>query len=304
MSAPPILFDRALHRRRLDRAAPRYGAAGFLKARAAEDAVLRLETIMRSFDRAVDLGARDGAFARALETSDARARIGALIETDLSHAMLSGRSGPRVQVDEERLPFRSESLDLIVSLLALHWTNDLPGSLVQIRRALRPDGLFIGALFGGATLTELRQSLVLAETEVTGGSAPRVSPFADTPDAAALLQRAGFALPVADIDRVQTAYGHPLELLADLRAMGESNVLLDPARRPLTRSVLARTFEIYAERFSRADGRILATFEIVTMTGWAPHPDQQRPLRPGSARMRLADALGVKERPAGEKPGG
>ncbi len=207
-----------------------------------------------------------------------------------------------MQLDEERLPFRDESLDLMVSSLALHWTNDLPGALVQIRRALRPDGLFIGSLFGGATLTELRQSLIQAESELTGGAGARISPFADTPDTAALLQRAGFALPVADIDRVQASYGHPLQLLRDLRAMGEGNVLA--VRGPLPRRVLARACELYIERFSRPDGRVTATFEIITMTGWSPHPDQQQPLRPGSARMRLADALGVREQSAGEKPGG
>ncbi len=302
MSAPPILFDRALLRRRLDRAACGFGAAGFLKARAAEDAMLRLEAIMRSFDVAVDLGARDGSFARALALSDARSRIGLLIQSDLSLAMLARSGGPRVQLDEERLPFRDESLDLVVSSLALHWTNDLPGALVQIRRALRPDGLFIGSLFGGATLTELRQSLIQAESELTGGAGARISPFADTPDTAALLQRAGFALPVADIDRVQASYGHPLQLLRDLRAMGEGNVLA--VRGPLPRRVLARACELYIERFSRPDGRVTATFEIITMTGWSPHPGQQQPLRPGSARMRLADALGVREQSAGEKPGG
>jgi SAM-dependent methyltransferase len=302
MSAPPILFDRALHRRRLDRAASGFSAAGFLKARAAEDAVQRLEAIMRSFSVAVDLGARDGAFARALAGSPAQGKIGLLIEADLSGPMLGGRPGPRLQLDEERLPFAEESLDLVVSTLALHWTNDLPGALIQIRRALKPDGAFIGAIFGGATLTELRQSLMQADAEVSGGAGPRISPFADVLDAAALLQRAGFALPVADVDRVQVGYAHPMELIRDLRAMGESNVLTE--RRPLSRRVLARACEVYAERFARPGGRITATFEIVTMTGWAPHPDQQKPLRPGSAKMRLADALGVKERSAGEKAGG
>jgi SAM-dependent methyltransferase len=303
MSSPSALFDRDLHRRRLDRAAKGYGRAGFLKARAAEDAVMRLEAIMRSFATAVDLGARDGAFARALRQSPARERIGRLIETDLSLPMLAGREGVRLQADEERLPFADASLDLVVSTLALHWTNDLPGALIQIRRALKPDGLFIGAILGGATLTELRQCLLQAETEIRGGAGLRVSPFADMIDAAGLLQRAGFALPVADIDRVQTSYADPLALLADVRAMGESNVLVDRDRRPLTRAALARACEIYADRFSRSDGRVSATFEIITMTGWAPHPEQQQPLRPGSARTRLADALGVKEWPAGEKAG-
>ncbi len=292
-AAPPLLFDRALHRRRLERAAAGFSGAGFLKARAAEDAVLRLETIMRSFAVAVDLGARDGAFARALAASPALQKIGLLIETDLSAAMLAGRGGVRVQVDEERSPFREESLDLVVSGLALHWTNDLPGALIQIRQALRPDGLFLGAILGGSSLTELRQSLTEAEIELTGGAGPRVSPLADVQDAAHLLQRAGFALPVADIDRVEVAYAHPLELIRDLRAMGEANALADRPR-PLSRQALARAFEIYQQRFSRPDGRVRATFEIIAMTGWAPHPDQQQPLRPGMARTRLADGFGVK----------
>jgi SAM-dependent methyltransferase len=304
MSTPPRLFDRALHRLRLDRAAPRYGQADFLKARAAADVTERLEVIMRSFPLAVDLGARTGAFARALAQSPARERVGLLIETDLSARMLAGRGGPRVQADEERLPFAEESLDLIVSTLALHWTNDLVGALIQIRQALKPDGLFIGVLMGGSSLTELRQSLLAAEAELSEGAGLRVSPFADALDAAGLLQRAGFALPVADADRVTVRYSHPLRLIADLKAMGETNVLTDRARQPLGRAVLARAAEIYAERFSDPDGRVRATFDLVIMTGWAPHPDQQQPLRPGSAKMRLADALGTREIPAGEKPGG
>lgn len=300
---PPILFDRALHRRRLDRAAAGYDRAAFLKHRAAEDAVVRLEAIMRRFPLAVDLGARDGAFAHALEGSDAREKIDWLVETDLSATMLATRPGPRLVVDEERLPFAPASLDLVVSTLALHWTNDLVGSLIQIRRALKPDGLFIGAILGGATLTELRQSLLEAEAELSGGAALRVSPFADAFDAAALLQRAGFALPVTDVDRVTVRYAHPLELLRDLRAMGETNVLRDRARKPLKRSVLLRAMELYQTRFAQADGRVPATFEIVTITGWAPHESQQKPLKPGSAKMRLADALGAVEQSAGEKPG-
>lgn len=294
MSAPPRLFDRDLHRRRLGRAAAGYAAADFLKRRAAEDAVARLEAIMRRFPLAVDLGARNGAFARALAASDARGKIDLLIETDLAAAMLA-RPGARVVADEERLPFAPGSLDLVVSTLALHWTNDLVGALVQARRALRPDGLLIGAFLGGATLTELRQALLAAEEELSGGASLRVSPFADAPDAGALLQRAGFALPVADVDRVTVRYAHPLELLRDLRAMGETNVLTLRPRAPMTRRLLGRALELYAERFSEADGRVKATFEIITVTGWAPHEGQQKPLKRGSAKMRLADALGTTE---------
>jgi len=257
---------------------------------------------MRGFPRAVDLGARDGAFARALAASEAAARIDLLIETDLSAPMLGRRGGLSVQMDEERLAFADQSLDLVVSTLALHWVNDLPGTLIQIRRALRPDGLFLGAILGGSTLTELRQALTEAEAELTGGAGLRIAPFADTFDAAGLLQRAGFALPVADVDRLVVRYSHPLKLIADLKAMGETNALVDRARRPLSRAVLGRACELYAARFAEPDGRVRASFDIITLTGWAPHPDQQQPLKPGTARMRLADALGSTEQSLGEKP--
>lgn len=295
MSSPPLIFDRALHRKRLDRAAAGYADADFLKRRAAEDAVARLETILRDFPRAVDLGARTGVFGQALAASDAAARVGLLVETDLSSAMLRGRDGARLAADEERLPFAPGAFDLAISTLSLHWVNDVVGALIQIRRALKPDGLFIGAFLGGATLTELRQSLMAAEAELLGGAGSRISPFADALDAAGLLQRAGFALPVADVDRVTVRYRHPLHLMADLRRMGETNVLAERHPRPLTRALVGRACEIYVERFAEPDGKVPATFEILTLTGWAPHESQQKPLRPGSAKMRLADALGVEE---------
>jgi SAM-dependent methyltransferase len=271
--APPLLFDRALHRKRLDRAAGGFAGADFLHRRAALDIAERLEPILQDFPRAVDLSARAGAFRAALAGSEAAGRVGLLIEADLSAAMLAGRDGLRVVLDEERLPFAPGSFDLAVSTLGLHWTNDVIGALIQVRRALKPDGLFIGALLGGSTLTELRQALTQAESELLGGAGSRVSPFADSRDAAGLLQRAGFAQPVADVDRVSVSYDHPLKLLADLRQMGETNVLADRHPRALTRALLARTAEIYAELFAGPDGRIPATFEIVTLTGWAPtHP--------------------------------
>ncbi len=257
----------------------------------------RLSAILRDFPLAVDLAARDGAFTRALPGTPAAARVGRVVEADLSERMLAGRAGPRLVADEERLPFAQGSLDLVVSLLSLHWTNDLVGALVQIRRALKPDGLFLGAFLGGATLTELRQSLLQAEAEVAGGAGPRVSPFADGLDAAGLLQRAGFALPVSDVDRVTVTYDHPLKLLADLRAMGETSVLHARPPRALNRRILARMSDIYLERFGDADGRVPATFEIVGVTGWAPAESQPKPLKPGSAKMRLADAIGGVEHP-------
>jgi SAM-dependent methyltransferase len=299
MSEPPRIFDRRLHGRRLARAAPRFGAADFLKRRVAADLVERLEAINRRFEIAADLGARDGAFRRALADSPAAGKIDFLVETDLSPSMLRRGHGARLAADEERLPFAPGSLGLVVSALALHWVNDLVGALIQIRLALAPDGLFMGSFLGGATLTELRGCLLAAEAELRGGAGPRVSPFADAADGAALLQRAGFALPVADTETVTARYGHPLDLLADLRAMGETSALADRPREPLTRAILGRACDLYIERFAQADGRIPATFEILTLTGWAPHPDQQKPLRPGSARTRLADALGKTEQGAG-----
>jgi SAM-dependent methyltransferase len=300
MASPPLIFDRGLHARRLARAAMTFPGAGFLKRRAAGDLVERLEAINRRFERAADLGARDGTFASALAASPAAGKVGLLVQSDLSGAMLARAGGVRVVADEERLPLAPGSLDLIVSSLALHWVNDLVGALVQIRLALAPDGLFLGALLGGATLTELRGALLAAEAEVRGGAGPRVSPFVDAADGAALLQRAGFALPVVDTDQVTVRYEHPLRLLADLRAMGETSALLERPGAPLTRAVLTRAFDLYVERHAGADGRVAATFEILTLTGWAPHPDQPQPLRRGSAKVRLADALRAAEPPAGE----
>jgi SAM-dependent methyltransferase len=266
MPAPPLLFDRALHRKRLDRAARDYPAADFLQRRAAEDVAERLAAIMRSFTVGVDLSARTGAFREALPVG----KVEFLVEADLSQRMLAGRGGARVVLDEERLPFAPGSLDLAVSTLGLHWTNDVVGALIQVRRALKPDGLFIGAFLGGVTLTELRQSLVAAESEILGGAGSRVSPFADVADAAGLMQRAGFSMPVADVDTVSVTYDHPLKLLFDLRQMGETSVLADRHPKKLTRALLDRAFEVYFERFAGSDGRVPATFEIVTLTGWAP----------------------------------
>ena len=245
MTQVPRIFDRDLHARRLARAAPGFDTADFLKRRAAADIVERLEAINRRFEIAVDLGARTGAFERALAASSATERIGFLVQSDLSGAMLSRATGARLVADEERLPFAKGGLNLIVSSLALHWVNDLVGALIQARRALAPDGLFIGALLGGATLAELRQSLLAAEAELSGGAGPRVSPFVDAADGAALLRRADFALPVIDTDTVTVRYDHPLKLMADLRAMGETNALFDRPRAPLSRRLLSRVAEIY-----------------------------------------------------------
>jgi SAM-dependent methyltransferase len=302
---PALLFDRPLHRARLERAAARLGEADFLRARAAGDAVERLLAVTRSFPLALELGARRGEFARALGAA-APSKIGTLIESDLSFRMLGrpsgARPGPRAVLDEERLPMAEGALDLVLSLLSLHWTNDLVGTLIQIRRALKPDGLFLGAVLGGATLFELRQALLEADAEADGGAGPRVSPFLDAFDGAALLQRAGFALPVADLDRVTVRYAHPLGLLRDLRAMGETGVLLERSRRPLSRARIARMSALYRERFGLPDGRIPATFDIISLSGWAPAETQPKPLAPGSARVSLKDALSAVRRERERSP--
>jgi len=304
MAQGPIIFDRMLLRARRRRAAA-LGPANFLIERVADDLGERLATVLRRFDLAVDLGSPGDAVRRVLAASG---NVGTIIAADALAQLPDGSSGAAavplmVAADEEALPFRDGSLDLVVSALALQFVNDLPGTLVQIRRALRPDGLFIAALAGGDTLTELRQSFAAAEAEIEDGVSPRVAPFADLRDLGALLQRAGFALPVTDVDRLTVRYASPLALMHDLRRMGAANALSERSRRPLRRATLARLLEIYGERFADSDGRIRATFDIVWLSGWAPHESQQRPLKPGSARTRLADALGTREVSAGEKAG-
>jgi len=266
-----------------------------LHARVAADLADRLEAIPRPFPRVLALGG-GGLFSAELKTRpDLAARIGEIIEADWA-------SGD-VIVDPEHLPFGAAAFDLIVSPLMLHAINDVPGALVQLRRALKPDGLLLASLFGGDTLSELRFSLLQAEEELHSGAGARVSPFATLQDLAHLLQRAGFALPAADREVVTVRYGEPMRLLADLRAMGETAALAERHPRALSRRVLARTFEIYRARFTDEQGRLRATFEILTATGWAPHESQQQPLKPGSAKARLADALNTSEKSTGEKAG-
>jgi SAM-dependent methyltransferase len=301
MTERPMIFDRALIRRRQRRAAA-LEPATFLLDRVAGDLAERLQAVLRQFEIAADLGTPGDAVRTALAGSRS---INTIVATRAiaELAMRENQIGPVVVADEEALPFRDASLDLVVSALALQFINDLPGTLVQIRRALKPDGLFLAALIGGETLTELRQAFAAAESEVEGGASPRVAPFADLRDLGALLQRAGFALPVTDTDRLTVRYDTVFGLMHDLRRMGASNALFDRRRTPLKRATLMHMAEIYAQRFSDADGRLRATFQIVWLSGWAPHPRQQQPLKPGSAQARLADALGTREIPAGEKAG-
>jgi SAM-dependent methyltransferase len=293
MAANPLVFDRALLRRRLARACA-LGFEPFLLDRVAADLAERLGAVLRRFDRAVDLGTPTEALRAALA---GHAAVGTLVA-----AAPLRRAAPAVIADEEALPFRDASLDLVVSALALQSVNDLPGALIQIRRALKPDGLFLAAMLGGETLGELRQSFAAAEAEIEGGLSPRVAPFADVREMGALLQRAGLALPVTDVERLIVRYASPFRLMDELRRMGATNALTERRRTPLRRATLRRMAEIYAQRFADPDGRVRATFEIIWLSGWAPHESQQKPLRPGSAQTRLADALGTREIGAGEKP--
>ncbi len=297
MSESPIIFDRALVRRRRERAL-RLGPTTFLLDRVADDMAERLAAVTRRFDLALDLGTPTQALRLALARLPS---IGTIVGTEPIASEAARQNA--VAADEEALPFRDVSLDLVVSGLALQFVNDLPGVLIQIRRALKPDGLFVGALLGGETLTELRQSFAGAESEIEGGISPRVAPFADLRDLGGLLQRAGFALPVTDVDLITSRYDSVFALMHDLRRMGATNALAARRRTMLRRDTLMRMAEIYAERFADPDGRLRATFEIVWVSGWTPHPDQQKPLKPGSAQARLADALGTREISAGEKTG-
>ncbi|HMN85674.1 MAG TPA: methyltransferase domain-containing protein [Bauldia sp.] len=296
---PPQIFDRPLldrRRRRAMRASA--DGADFLRRAVADDLLDRLAAVNRRFALAAEIGSPDGLVAARLVGSgqvDRLVRLDRLAETP---------PGPAHAVagDEEAPPFAPASLDLAVSVLALHLVNDLPGALLQVRQALKPDGLFLAALLGGDTLHELRTAFTEAELELAGGASPRVAPFAEIRALGALLQRAGFALPVVDQDRLVIRYDDAFALMRDLRAMGAASVLVERPRTPLRRAVLLRMAEIYAARFSDPDGRIRATFDVVSLSGWAPDPGQQKPLRPGSAAMRLADALGAREEPLPGEP--
>ena len=295
------VFDRRLVRRHRDRAARHLDGHDFLFHEVAERLADRLDDVTRRFPLTLDLGCHGGEIAAALR---GRGGIETLVQGDLSAAMArraAANGRPTLVADEELLPFAPESFDLVISDLSLHWVNDLPGCLLQVRQCLKPDGLFLAAMLGGDTLYELRQSLIEAEVVEAGGVGPRVSPFADLRDAGGLLQRAGFALPVIDGDRLMASYTDVLKLMRDLRGMGESNAVRERASRAINRAIVARADEIYRRRFSDAEGRLTATFQIIYLTAWAPAAGQQRALAPGSARTRLADALGTTEISAGDK---
>jgi SAM-dependent methyltransferase len=286
--AQAAVFDRNQVRRQRDRAASTLDDHSFLFDEVADRLGDRLLDVTRKFPLALDLGCHTGALGRLLGR---RGGIERLVHCDLSPAMARAAGGWSVAGDEEALPFAPQTFDLILSNLSLHWVNDLPGALVQINRALKPDGLFLATMLGGETLRELRRSFIEAEVAEEGGAGPRVSPFADVRDAGALLQRAGFALPVVDIDSITITYGDPLRLLADLRGMGETNAALARRRSVTRRATIARMIELYRERYAGPDGRVPATFQVLTLTAWRPHESQQKPLARGSGKASLADVL-------------
>jgi SAM-dependent methyltransferase len=303
MSSPVHVFDRRAVRRHRDRAARRLTAHDFLFREAASRLAERLDDINREFPLALELGAHGGILANELAQ---RRGIQTLVRCDLSTQMLrAGKKGSRcglaIASDEESLPFAPATFDLIISCLSLHWVNDLPGALIQARRCLKPDGLFLAAMFGSDTLVELRRALIEAELAESGGAGPRISPFTDVRDAGALLQRAGFALPVVDMDAITVSYRSALDLMRDLRGMGEANAAVERRRSFTRRSTILRAAAIYADRHADSSHRIPATFQVLTLTGWAPDPAQQKPLRPGSAVHRLATALDSHEVRVGEK---
>lgn len=289
------LFDRLTLRQRRDRAATTFREHDFLHREIADQLIDRLRDVKREFSSILDLGGGHGATRFAADPDFS-------VSTDLSASLLrTAALSPAVAADEEFLPFADGAFDLIMSTLSLHWVNDLPGALLQIRRSLRPDGLFIAAILGGDTLIELRRAFLDAEAETTGGTSPRTSPVADVADAGSLLQRAGFALPVVDTDTLTVTYSDMFALMRDLRGMGETNAVAARSRKFMRRDTLFAAAARYKELYADADGRISATFQIIWMTGWAPHDGQQQPLRPGSGSARLADALETEEKKTGDK---
>ena len=284
-----LIFDRALLRHKRQRNIQTHADYNFLINWAHRQMADRLRDVNRNFPLALQLG---GASDPALYKDTGK--IGHIITMDTARAS-------SVIADEEFLPFASHSLDLVYSALNLHSVNDLPGALLQIRQALKPDGLFMASLFGGETLRELRESLMHAELELKAGASPRVFPFADKPQMGALLQRAGFALPVVDSEIITVTYTDMFKLLHDLRGMGETNIIRGRHKANPGKALFMRAAEHYQRNFADADGRIRASFEIIFLAGWSPHASQQKSLAPGSAKLRLADALNAREVKTGER---
>ena len=294
MTDSMMVFNRRTVRQHRARAAANLKDHDFFFKESAERLCDRLEDITRSFPLALDLGCRTGQIAQTLSS---RGGIKTLVQCDLAsemviQAMTVGR--PVLTADEEALPFAIGAFDLIISNLNLHWVNDLPGTLVQARRALKSDGLFLASMLGGETLKELRTALAEAEIAEENGLSPRVSPMADIQDLAQLMQRAGFALPVVDTETITVMYTDIIALMTDLRGMGETNAIIENRKGFMRKKTLAAAAKRYTDSLKGRDKKIPATFQILTMTGWAPDASQQKPLKPGSAAYSLVDALASK----------
>ena len=294
------VFDCETLVRNKQRAAKNIENHNFLFNWALDNTHDRLEIIKRDFPQTALIGARHS------KTVAERIKIGKNIRNltilDTSPSLLDQQTETKITITEEFLPLPPQSLDMIISNLELHSINDVPGMLIQIKQALKPDGLFIATLFGGDTLTELRQCIAQAEVSIYGGISPHIFPFADKQQMGSVMQRAGFALPVIDSDIITVTYNDIFKLMTDIRGMGEGNAVKARDKKPLSRAVLMEAARLYQERFSDPDGRIRATFEIIFLLGWAPHDSQQKPLRPGSAKTELATALGTTEIGTGEEP--
>lgn len=293
-----MIFDRHMLVRQRERAILNGEIPDFLVREVIADFEMRLDLIQRIFPKVLCLSAAAGAVNDMISR---RPGTKVVISSELSLSLARNLPRPALVLDEESIAIKSGGLDLLLSTLTLQYVNDLPGAFNQIRQALKPDGLFLGAMLGGMTLTELRQAALEAEMDIYGGASPRVAPFVDLRDLGTLLQRAGFALPVIDSHTLTVTYASPLHLMRELKAMGGSNILAERRSVPVTRRFLMRISEIYSDRFTGEDDRIFATFEILTMTGWAPHESQQKPLKPGSAKYRLVDALGVPQKNVDKK---
>lgn len=280
------IFNRRLIKSRRERNSKIFKSHDFLNQEISERLLDNLKDIKRSFKTVLSMNIHDQVIGDHLQSDKIHYQ-------DISNAMLESKLGMRIQADEEYLPYKNQSLDLTLSCLNLHWVNDLPGTLIQILRCLKPDGLFLAAIFGGETLTELRQSMLKADMDHRGGISPHVSPFIDVRDAGGLMQRAGFALPVVSQERISVTYSDAFALMKELKGMGENNALNRRFKGLSSQQLMMKVAEHYHRNFANEQGRITATFDIIYLQGWAPHESQQKPLKPGSAKMALKDALGV-----------
>lgn len=284
---PAFIFDRRALRRNRDRAAKNFADHDFLVREVAARLYDKYRDINREFMHILDLGCHGDELSALLKDKF-------IIRQDLSRNFLMSGGGIAVQADEEFLPYKPGSLDLVLSNLSLHWVNDLPGCLAQIKQTLKPDGLFLSAMLGGDTLTELRQCLMEAEINISGGASPRISPFVDVRDAGSLLQRAGFALPVVDTDRITVTYENAFKLMQELKNMGEGNILTKRSQGLTSPRIMMECAKIYHEKFADHRGRITVTFDIIYMMGWSPHESQQQPLKPGQGKVSMTDVFGKK----------